>query len=130
MHQNYEIILKFVDWAVVKDQRSRYHSVLGTRFGEQRFINVLHDKIVGQFLENKKVNNFSKNVWSKTCRVYCPDYEFGFKFSSMDDALSELQNTDTWLILTEDSKYAIHRGELRRDKTIYLAKNSSSSPAI
>jgi len=122
MAKDYDILLRFLDWAVVKNARQRYHAVLGTKHGEAVFADGLCHKFELQVRSQVVMPNRPIGSWDKACRLYCTGYEFGKKFKSVHAAFEVVEVSDSWLIVTEDSDYGIHRGELYFDRTQHLAR--------
>ncbi|PCI07392.1 hypothetical protein COB72_10340 [bacterium] len=122
MAGDYDILLRFLDWAVVKNARQRYHSVLGTKFGEIVFASALCHKFESQVRSQVIVSDRPINSWDKWCRLYCTGHEFGQRFKSVHAAFEVVEMSDSWLIVTEDSNYGLHRGELYFDNTQHLLR--------
>ncbi len=120
MKESYDILLRFLDWAVEKRARDRYRSVLGTKSGESVFCSALCHKFESQLKENVLGKNRFDAAWKGPCRFYSLGVEFGKRFGSMQEALDEFGVTASWLIVTEDSRFGLHRGEWFHDRDSYI----------
>ena len=120
MKENYDILLCFLDRAVERRARDRYRSVLGTKSGEIVFCSALCHKFESQIRENVLNKNRFEAAWKLPCRLYKSGNEFGERFETMDDAFHEIEMADSWLLVTEDSRYGLHRGEWFHDRDKYI----------
>ncbi len=124
MAADYEILLRFIDWAVVKNARQRYRAVLGTKHGEAVFTGALCHKFESQVRTQIIVPNRPIGSWDRPCRLYRAGHDFGKRFDSINEAYEVVEMSDSWLIVAEESDYGLHRAETYFDSTQHLARRS------
>lgn len=120
MKESYEILIQFLIWAVEKRACDRYRSAIETKSGELVFCAALCHKFESQ-VRGETLNNYKfSEAAALPCRVYISGMEFGKRFDSLKDAFGVLELADSWLIVTEDSRYGLHRGEWYHDRDLHF----------
>lgn len=109
-----EAFSSFVSKALENEKSRRYLSLAGTKKGKKKILDDLCHGFESAIL-NKNIVDSDSGYSSKACYLYSGPTGFGIRYDTVLSAYEDVSMDDSWLIISDDGRYGIHRPESRWD---------------
>lgn len=116
-----EAVSKFIKGTIESHRARRLLALVATKKGRRKFLSELHHGIESDVRKDViKLDDLSSRG-SLPCYVYRGPGGFGAEKVSVNAAYDSLSVDDSWLIVSQDGRFAIYRPEARWDSEIIVA---------
>jgi hypothetical protein len=114
-----DVFRQFVARVLVPAKAERLDRLIGTPRGNHKALETMYHHFIA-WLKPELATPKRQQFWSQECFVFRPPRTFGERRTSFAVAYDELSTTDSWLIVSADGKFGIHRpeGEWDQERTI------------